>query len=506
MNAPSLLGKDRPSSPRGKREPAGESTRRFILSHRLLGLAVVFSLMIAMGGWWVRRSFGPCSVEQALFHAMMSKTGMDHNFLVSFAVCVLVLPWALAVPVLAALNRLMRRSGGAGRCAVAVLWMGAAAYGGSAFYGYGYLASWLGPHTEDFYGTNYVRVPPDSITFEKPRNLIVLYMESFEATYGSPEVFPENLMPRLTAARERHQSVPDAFQAYGTNWTMAGLVASQCGLPLRIPIDYNGMGAYGAFLPGAVCLTDVLERNGYAVRFMQGSDAGFAGKDKFFATHGLPAEDFLDYGRLVARTPEAAEKPGTEWGLRDSELYRELREELTALAARNQPFAVLALTVDTHHPEGYLDPGCASEYGDFRDVLLCADAMAGDFLDWAAAQPFAADTVVVVVSDHLAMLNPVYASLESHQDRRRNLNIIINPARPLPDTGRAITHFDLYPTILEAMGATLPGGRIGLGVSLYAETPTLVELMNGPDELERNLWTYSDFYDELLLRPGREDS
>lgn len=53
--------------------------------------------------------------------------------------------------------------------------------------------------------------------------------------------------------------------------------------------------------------------------------------------------------------------------------------------------------------------------------------------------------------------------LGKYSEKRRNLNMVINPVRPLPVEGRAMTHFDWAPTILESAGARLPEGRLGLG-------------------------------------------
>lgn len=70
------------------------------------------------------------------------------------------------------------------------------------------------------------------------------------------------------------------------------------------------------------------------------------------------------------------------------------------------------------------------------------------------------------------------------------------PRLGLPVEGRAMTHFDWAPTILESVGARLPEGRLGLGVSLYAKEQTLVERM-GIERLNRELTRFSPFYTRL---------
>lgn len=366
-----------------------------------------------------------------------------------------------------------------------------------SFNGYNYIYTYFHPPVDDFYAEHYAALSERDVSFAEKRNLVVLFLESFEATYGNPEVFPSNLMPRLSALRAANFYEDDAFQVYGTGWTIGGLVGYLCGVPLRIPsVRGNSMSNYQQFLPGALSLMDILAVHGYELRFIQGSDRSFAGKETFFASHRILPENILDYQSLVTRDPASARRRGTGWGLCDSETYRHAREEIETLARDGRPFAVMVLSVDMHSP-GYLDPLCPATYGDFRDVVACADSMAADFVDWIASQPFGPQTCVVVLNDHLSMTNDVSSVLQAHADARRNLNILINPVRPLPSVPRAVTHFDFLPTVVEAVGGQVPGGRLGLGTSLYTERPTLVESL-GLDALNAGLTAYSPYYYRLL--------
>ena len=474
--------------------------KTFVLAHKSWSFLIYISALCLTVGAWVRLYFGPCSVEQALFHIMMSRAGMDQHILEVFIIFALILPAVLAGTVIGSLSPLEGRRGVLPVVGL-VLGIGGMAYLGTAFYGYDYV--WARLHTDmpDFYEGRYARVEPSAVGLDRPRNLVLLYLESVESLYARVDVFGANLLPRLSALREREAGIRDARQLAASSWTIAGMLSSLCAVPLSAPVERNSMGRFGEFLPGAVCLTDVLDEHGYELRFIQGSDRTFAGKDKFFTSHHVPPEDVLDYQSLVARDPESAQRRGTGWGLRDRETYRHAREEIEALAREGKPFAAIVLSVDTHQPDGYLDPLCPAVYGDFRDVVVCADDMAADFLEWIAAQPFADDTMVVVMGDHLAMVNPLYDLLAAHQDERRNFNLFINPARPLPDAERRVSHLDMLPTMLEALGGTVPGGRMGLGVSLYSGEPTLLELMDA-ETLDGKLRGHSEIYNALFVPPA----
>ena len=52
---------------------------------------------------------------------------------------------------------------------------------------------------------------------------------------------------------------------------------------------------------------------------------------------------------------------------------------------------------------------------------------------------------------------------------------------------------DMYPTTLAAMGVEIEGDKLGLGVNLYSDTPTLVEKY-GNEKLNIELMKNSKFY------------
>ena len=53
---------------------------------------------------------------------------------------------------------------------------------------------------------------------------------------------------------------------------------------------------------------------------------------------------------------------------------------------------------------------------------------------------------------------------------------------------------DLFPTMLSAMGFQIEGNRLGLGVNLFSQQPTLVEQL-GRDALNAELQKTSKFYE-----------
>ena len=77
---------------------------------------------------------------------------------------------------------------------------------------------------------------------------------------------------------------------------------------------------------------------------------------------------------------------------------------------------------------------------------------------------------------------------------RTTYNCIINaPIEPVNESGREFGTFDMFPTTVAALGATIEGNRLGIGVNLFSEEKTLTEEY-GFDYVESMISKRSDFY------------
>ena len=75
---------------------------------------------------------------------------------------------------------------------------------------------------------------------ENPRNLVILYLESLERTYMDEQRFP-GLTPNLAQLEERAVTFTDLGQTDGATFTVGGMVATQCGVPLILTGGPNSM-------------------------------------------------------------------------------------------------------------------------------------------------------------------------------------------------------------------------------------------------------------------------
>jgi phosphoglycerol transferase len=312
----------------------------------------------------------------------------------------------------------------------------------------------------DYFEANYI--PPGTVAVQgtHTKNLVLIYMESLEAAYANPELFGADRIAPLTQLPG--ESFARYRQAPGTGFTIAAIVATQCGLPLeRMGIfDINTQGqVVDDFLPRATCLSDILKRQGYRNVFMGGASLTFAGKGKFLHTHHY--DDVYGKEDWVARGADPRRMNG--WGLYDDDLFAHAKDKLRELHAQGKPFNLTVLTVDTHEPEGYQSRDCKVRGEPFEGVVECSAREVADFVAFIKQSGYLEDTNVVVLGDHLARKNPVADKLETLPERYIfNKFISQTPMRKNRDE---LVHFDLLPTMLEFIGFDARGNQMGLGFS-----------------------------------------
>lgn len=376
------------------------------------------------------------------------------------------------------------------------------------------------PLASDFYKNEYVEPRYDNIIFpESKRNLIVIFLESMETSYAdfsSGGLFEKNMIPNLTRVASENISFSNnnllggGIDVAGTGWTVAAMLSKFSGLPFQLP--RNRRQNIG-FLPNAITLTDVLAENGYRQIFLFGSKKKFASRDLLLETHGgveIHDIDWYKENGLLEKNYHAF------WGFEDAKLFEYARYELENLSQSDTPFMFGMLTVDTHMPDGYICELCdTDEKWQMKNVIACADRQIGNFLDWAEKQSWYEDTAIVIVGDHLFMtgdntdffkeeMNDDEVAIESAShvykpsNERRWLNLFIN-ATPSVDTlaaiddfdGRMNKHlvssmshifqnrnfssFDIFPTILSALGCQIKNNRLGFGIDLFSGEKTLLE-------------------------------
>ncbi|MDS6630790.1 phosphatidylglycerol--membrane-oligosaccharide glycerophosphotransferase [Klebsiella michiganensis] len=370
----------------------------------------------------------------------------------------------------------------------------------------------------------YYKEPSKSIANPK-LNLVYIYGESLERTYFDNDAFP-NLAPELGKLKSEGLDFSNTAQLPGTDYTIAGMVASQCGIPLFAPFEGNASASVSSFFPQNICLGDILKNSGYENYFVQGANLRFAGKDVFLKSHGF---DHL-YGAEELKTTVADPTYRNDWGFYDDTVLDETWKKFEALSQSGKRFSLFALTVDTHHPDGFISRTCQRKSYDMDgkknlsfSAVSCSQEHIAALIEKIKASPWFKNTVIVVSSDHLAMKNSAWDYLNK-QDRS-NLFFVLRGDEPQQDTlvpssvipwitarrcsisSAAITLLALYRSSLS--GESLSAVFLNMKEKVLAWKPDIIRLWNFPKEMknftvdsQKNMISFSGshFRLPLLLR------
>jgi len=473
--------------------------------------------------FWVLEHFGKPTFEQILYHLQFGLQGLvdtDTSLLDHFIQEAMLAPSCFALALLlleTTLNRCCSRketptpnNGGhqpyngcqLGRAVHWLIGHRAPLYallGGFAFFACNFsliahISQKFGP---DYFAEHYLNPNEVALTLDKPKNLILIYVESLEDSYKNTAFFKRNLLKPLDSLKGT--SFDYFEQAPGAHWTIAGITASHCGVPLKSLTLYDGNGVgenIQSFLPNATCLGDILHAHGYYNVYMGGDALSFSGKGNFFADHHYDEQ----YGRNELKG-DLTDAEMNYWGLYDDNLFAKVKPKLVELHKQKQPFNLTITTIDTHGPGGHYSKQCkAKGVDDFAGIIECSSQQVTDFVNFIKGQGYLKDTNIIIMGDHIAMENPVSEALYA-MPKRYIYNKIITQ-QTINKTRDNVLHFDFFPTILALSGFQVEGGKLGLGYS--AITPgTAQPNATILEDMQKDLLNASDTYNALWKQSSK---
>lgn len=196
-----------------------------------------------------------------------------------------------------------------------------------------------------------------------------------------------------------------------------------------------------------------------------------------------------------------------QFALHDSSVFERAQQLFSRLAAGDRPFNMTILTYDAHGPDGaYKEgepryPGAKSEFTPLYNAMYASDHALGKFLRAIKSHPAAANTCIVIVSDHLAHHNSLATPLLKKFPRRNLLFLISNSMEKHHNSEVPGMTFDIAPTVLRALGVK-HNYRFPLGEDLYSTT-TPRRLQSSREQMQAVLWYLrkkSSDFEKLPLR------
>ena len=357
----------------------------------------------------------------------------------------------------------------------------------------------------NIYDTEYINPDSVKIEFKEKRNLILIFLESVEYNFQDSlngGGLSQNLIPEITEYIKQEQSfIPGGINITGTGWTMADVIAKTCGIPMTSPYTTKHITQRNSAPIPITCLTDILHNNGYTTVVSKGAHLSFSRMDAFIKVHSIDNGYGLDEYKHDWHIDE---RVLNEWGVSDSAHYELIKEHIGKVSTMGKPWAVWFITLNTHTPYGATDPGCHIPEDISKEELLqtsirCSSRQLDDFIRWAKTQEWYSNTTIAVMGDHTTMVPLHTIGFRNTRQSHYWLDFFINSAASAENYNRTFSSLDMFPTILEAMGAKIPGRALGLGRSLYSLAPTLLE-QYGLDSLNKALEKQSPNYGYFIYK------
>ncbi len=355
----------------------------------------------------------------------------------------------------------------------------------------------------DFEETNFYEkeyVYSGEINIKEKRNVIVVFGESLEKSLLAPENEDEISLNDAEAVK-----FSNFEEGYAQRWTQGALFSAFTGTHIHYISDFfryalfeklrynekkdrilmisNYAGQDFDFkTPNIRYLGDVAAENGYQNLFVQGGNLSFSGTEQFLLEHGFDKENV--YGITAFKGTKEYEKGKYWWGVNDKPVFELFKSKIGNLN-REKPFLAVMFTLDFHRGENPF-------YKKDKDIRRETVKNINEFVAWFKEQDFYENTTLIILADHKRMGEKVeaggglYNAFFNLPERvKENLNI-----------ERTFNQIDVFPTILEIMGADLD--KSGVGVSLFSKEKTIAERHSY--EQQEDIFSKIDkFYQKIWL-------
>ena len=356
-----------------------------------------------------------------------------------------------------------------------------------------------------FYETHYKPFDFAALEGFKPfQNLIVIFVEGLPSALSHHDPYAPlgDVAPKIGELATRHinfstnSKMGGLQQMLGTGWTVAGIAAYLCGVPLNVPPNDAFKPEY--FLNGATCVPDVLHKLGYTQAYLSGTPQKL-GAAELFQAHNVKLLDlqYLQEQKIVPNPLPKAMTSVTSWSLSDRETFKLAKKKIQGFEKAGKPFALYISTIDTHGENLAVGThSCPEMPRSLLDFYKCEDLLIADFVDFVEKSELGKNTSIVILGDHL----PHGGLFQKRVVEYGIFNAFINtPFEKNVDKEKSkyrfVTHFDMAPVLLESVG--IKSETFGLGRNPFyhqslLESPFDKNTLN--NEIRRGNKMYDSFW------------
>lgn len=276
-------------------------------------------------------------------------------------------------------------------------------------------------------------------TGPKPKNIVLVILESFGAEYVFPPTPNPGYAPFLRELAERGNHFPFAY-ANGRR-SIDAVPALLAGIPSWMDPPFITSPYQTNQIRG---LPEILNENGFHSIFFHGGNNGTMFFDVM--TKRLGFETYLG----ASEYPSEGDHDG-RWGIFDEPFLQFMAKRLSA---ESKPFFATVFTLSSHHP--YTIP--KEHAGKFpkgkleiHESIGYADYALRRFYEQAKEEPWFADTLFIITADHTSKQE--YPENDNLRGRFHVPLLFIMNDKPLPfpSLQKPVQHADIAPTVLDLL-------------------------------------------------------
>lgn len=284
----------------------------------------------------------------------------------------------------------------------------------------------------------------------RPKNVVLISVESLSASYLGSYGNKENLTPYLDKLASE-SLVFDKLFATGTR-TVRGLDALSIAIP---PIPGQAI-VHRPNSEHLATIGELLEVKNYSTFFIYGGYGVFDSMNTYFRGNDYKVVDRTDFDKSTIQSENV-------WGVDDESLFNNSLKIFDENVKTHQPFFAHIMTTSNHRPYTFPAGKIDLPQGSRRGAVKYTDYAIGQFIENAKTKPWFKDTLFVIVADHCASV----AGKTKLPVEKYHIPLFFYAPDLLPagHYSRIASQIDIVPTLLDVLGTS--GAQHFYGQSMF---------------------------------------